>query len=308
MEQITFETFFNDVPLYSKKRFKIYEIKDDLYVKNKEELAHFILASGFGGNKIESLCNVCKKRYPFSYKFSSIFSDRDYIFFATDSNGGSKSYIEPYSGTRNFKFPDSFKKEELAERNVSYIKYIFECTGDNTSYTLFVRFEQENGVVSMMKIGQYPSNIDIQGIDFECYKKVLERYDAYSDYKRAYFSYLDSLYAGSFAYLRRAFEKMINFYCKGIELKDNHVETKIEACKEKISPDIYDLLKNLYSILSVSIHELDEDESKTFFDSLKAVIEMQLEFEKTNSEKEETNKRLHSKLSAIREGIELKKK
>lgn len=308
MERLTFEQFFNDVPLYCKKRFVIYEKKDDQYSKSDEGLTEFLNASGLLGNKIESLCNVCKKRYPFSYKIESLFSRLDTLYFALDSKNNLISYIEPYTNTKSFRFPKSFKAEEISERNVAYIKYLLECTGDGTSYSLFVRLEQDNGVVSMMKIGQFPSNIDIQGIDFDCYKKVLERFDAYSDYRRAYFSYLDSLYAGSFTYLRRVFEKMINFYCRGMALEDNHVETKIEACKEKISPDIYDLMKNLYSILSVSIHELDENESKEYFDSLKAVIETQLEFEKTNIEKEETNRRLHSKLSTIREGIKLKKK
>ncbi|MDD4111053.1 MAG: hypothetical protein PHS54_05880 [Clostridia bacterium] len=308
MEKLTFEQFFNDVPLYCKKRFIIYAKKDNQYSKNDEGLKEFLSTSGLLGNKIESLCNVCKKRYPFSYKIESLFSSRDTLYFALDSKNNLISYIEPYTNTKTFRFPNSFNADEISERNVAYLKYFLECTGDGTSYSLFVRLEQENGVVTMMKIGQFPSNVDIQGIDFDCYKKVLERFDTYSDYRRAYFSYLDSLYAGSFAYLRRVFEKMINLYCKEITLKDNHVETRIEACKDKISPEIYDLMKNLYSILSVSIHELDEDESKSYFESLKAVIEMQLEYEKTNIEKEETNKRLHSKLSAIREGIELKKK
>ena len=71
-----------------------------------------------------------------------------------------------------------------------------------------------------------------------------------------------------------------------IKLKDDHMDTKIDAVKDKFDPRIKGLLKNLYGILSKSIHELDEDQSKEYYIYLKTVIDMQLEYMNSEEEKE----------------------
>ena len=55
----------------------------------------------------------------------------------------------------------------------------------------------------------------------------------------------------------------------------------------------------MYSILSKSIHELDEEKSKNYYQYLKAVIDMQLEFEYTEDEKNNQSKQLNSILNKI---------
>ena len=98
---------------------------------------------------------------------------------------------------------------------------------------------------------------------------------------------------------------MLNRYLKEYNIKttDDHVETKIKSVKEYFDPRIKDMLKNLYGILSKSIHELDEDQSKTYYDYLKAVIEIQLEYEYTEAEKEKQTKELNSVLNKIANDI-----
>ena len=63
------------------------------------------------------------------------------------------------------------------------------------------------------------------------------------------------------------------------------------------------MLKNLYGILSKSIHELDENQSKNYYDYLKAVIDIQLEYEFTEAEKEKQTKELNSVLNKIASDI-----
>ena len=94
---------------------------------------------------------------------------------------------------------------------------------------------------------------------------------------------------------------MLNKYIKdnNVTLEDEHVDTKIKSVKEYFDPRIKDLLKNLYSILSKSIHELDEEKSKNYYQYLKAVIDMQLEFEYTEDEKNNQSKQLNSILNKI---------
>ena len=68
------------------------------------------------------------------------------------------------------------------------------------------------------------------------------------------------------------------------------MEMKIDAVKDKFDPRVQKLLKNLYGILSISIHELDEDESKEYYSYLKAVIDMQLEYIKSETDKDNQSK------------------
>ena len=67
-------------------------------------------------------------------------------------------------------------------------------------------------------------------------------------------------------------------------------------------------MKNLYEILSYSIHELDENESKDYYSYLKAIIDMQLEFEFTEEEKQEQSAELSSVISKIENELKNRKK
>lgn len=141
--------------------------------------------------------------------------------------------------------------------------------------------------------------LTVKGFDFDKYKNFLNKIDAYEDYKKADLSNADHFYVGAYAYLRRIFEKMIIYYLGDIELKDDHMDTKIDAVKDSFDPRVKKMLKNLYGILSISIHELDEEESKEYYTYLKAVIDMQLEYIKSEDEKDKQSKDLEGILSKI---------
>ena len=55
----------------------------------------------------------------------------------------------------------------------------------------------------------------------------------------------------------------------------------------------------MYDILSVSIHELSEEQSKEYYEYLKAIIDIQLEYIKTEADKDHQSKSLSSVLSKI---------
>ena len=59
---------FNDVPLYTKEEFKIFELKDDKYYINKEELQRFNIYIGFNKDRIVAQCHKCKMDFPFEVK------------------------------------------------------------------------------------------------------------------------------------------------------------------------------------------------------------------------------------------------
>ena len=141
--------------------------------------------------------------------------------------------------------------------------------------------------------------LSVKGFDFDKYKKQLKRYNAYEDYKNADLSMANNFHAGAYTYLRRVYEKQLNYYVEKdkLVLDDNRTETKIKAVKNNFDPRIHEHLGNLYSILSVGIHELDEEESRDYYEYLKAMIDMQLQYEKSKDEEDKQTNTYRTSLS-----------
>lgn len=83
---------------------------------------------------------------------------------------------------------------------------------------------------------------------------------------------------------------MTNKLLDGADLSDNRFETKIKKLREdkKLNPQVDNLAKPVYELLSKGIHELNNDECNELFQSLNLFIEMQLIYIKTEKEKEQT--------------------
>ena len=193
-----------------------------------------------------------------------------------------------------------YNKDMLLNNIIWYLEYHCKCTNkEEHRYLMTISIELKNGKFIVRKIGQNPSMITIKGFDFDKYKKILDKLNAYEDYKKADLSNAEQFYVGAYAYLRRIFEKVIYYYLGDKEIVDDHMDKKIEAVKEEFDPRVRKLLKNLYGILSISIHELDEEQSKEYYGYLKAVIDMQLEYMNTEEEKSKQSKELESVISKI---------
>lgn len=301
------ENVFNDNSLYTAKKFNLFTLKDNKYEYNEEIAKEMIEYLGINNDKIVTLCNKCNKEFPFNYvkRFFGFFSDinntTNYMGITNKSEDGMGGRIDIKTGNLYGDMPP-YRLNYLAEHKKWYVEYQFVCSNDSSHrYLMILSIEQNKETFTIKKVGQDPSMLDVHGFDFDKYKKQLEKLKAYDDYKKADLSNVDHFYVGAYAYLRRVFEKMINKYIKdnNVTLEDDHVETKIKAVKDYFDPRIKSLLKNLYSILSKSIHELDEEQSKNYYQYLKAVIDMQLEFEYTEEEKNNQSKQLNSILNRI---------
>ncbi len=303
---------FNNTSLYTKEVFKVFELGANGYNKVDSEYNRMINVLGFNNNKIVTLCNECNKEFPFEYtSYSCYFVDREptdvYELYITKSIG-TEPGARISTNTGRYIGRKVYEKDQFLDKRW-FITYYFNCTNDeNHKYIMHVTLELDNGCFILTKTGQFPSMLDVHGFDFDRYKKQLKKISAYEDYKKADLSNADHFYVGAYAYLRRIFEKMINRYINENALKpeDNRMETKIEITKAYFDPRIQNLLKNLYGILSVSIHELDEEESQDYYNYLKAVIDMQLEFEYTEQEKNNQSQELTDILSKIKSGIKTK--
>ena len=308
---------FNETSLYTKERFKVFELKENKYEYDKDEFFRFLFYIGVCQDKLITQCHKCTKQFPFYIKkklFEFINDTRlDKIYMQITSSSNSLGQlgigkIDLHNGELSGAQPP-YEKTCLLNDKIWYIEYFFTCANnDNHKYLMMISVELKNGEFIVRKIGQNPSMLTIKGFDFEKYRNFLEKINAYNDYKKADLSNADHFFVGAFAYLRRIFEKIVHYYLGETKLADERMETKIDAVKDKFDPRVQKLLKNLYGILSISIHELDEDESKEYYSYLKAVIDMQLEYIKSETDKDNQSKELSNVLSKITGFIRKKNK
>lgn len=296
---------FNKESLYSKKEFKLFVLNEDKYNYDESAAKEMFKYIGIENNKIVTLCNKCNKEFPFDIEkkllgfFDSLKQTTSYMSITRSKATGGR--IDIKNGCIWGEQPP-YPKKNLNEYGKWYIEYQLTCTNDsNHKYLMIISIEQRMDTFIVKKIGQDPSMLSVHGFDFEKYKEQLTKINAYDDYKKADLSNAEHFYVGAYAYLRRIFEKMLNNYIKenNVTLKDEHVDTKIKAVKDCFDSRIKDLLKNLYGILSKSIHELDEEQSKEYYQYLKSIIDIQLEFEFTENEKNKQSIKLNSILNKI---------
>lgn len=305
-----FNYLFNEISLYTKEKFSIFRLnKDDKCEVDNKQLRLFLEYVGANNEKIVTFCHKCKKEFPFivkkdlvRFKNYGMENERHMPFLKTQGNEYSAMLGFPSGTVTGIGQP--YDKDNFLDNQIWYIQYYLTCTNnEDHNYMMMVSIELKQREFIVRKIGQNPSMLTIKGFDFDKYKKQLVEINAYDDYKKADLSNADHFHVGAFAYLRRIFEKMIKQYLKNITLEDNHMDTKIKAVKDRFDPRIQEMLKNLYSVLSISIHELDEDTSKEYYEYLKAIIDMQLEYIKTENDKTKQTESLSSILNKIASGI-----
>lgn len=303
MEKKDINFLFNEVPLYTKETFEVLKLEDNIYFYQEQEFSYFLSYIGINQDKLVTYCHLCKKEFPFNiskrlFEFLYDFESEEENIQITELRNGNARLNLTTGMLWGMQPP--YEKDCVINNKIWYIEYFFTCAHDDThKYLLIISVELKDGKFIVRKIGQNPSMLTVKGFDFDKYKNILEKFNAYEDYKKADLSNAEHFHVGAYAYLRRIFEKMVNYFLNGIKLEDNHMETKINAVKDKFDPRINGLLKNLYGILSKGIHELDEDQSKEYYSYLKAIIDMQLEFMKTEEDKEKQTKENEKIISKI---------
>lgn len=157
--------------------------------------------------------------------------------------------------------------------------------------------EAQNVRYVFQKIGQFPSLADLHISKVKQYDKILER-EKIKEFTRAIGLAANGIGIGSYVYLRRIFEDLVEeAHQLGLQAAgwDEDIYTK-SRMSERIGmlehhlPKFLSDHKQIYGILSVGIHSLNEQECLDHFDTLKDGIEMILD--------EKIEKRLKEKKSA----------
>ena len=184
------------------------------------------------------------------------------------SKYNNKNYIEGYVGVVYFKL----RCVRTGEQAYTYIKVTKELNSSG------------NSLYKVEKIGQTPSIADIEIGQVKDYSTVLGK-EKIREFIRALGLVTHGVGIGSFVYLRRIFEFLIEEAHEKLKTSGDWDEQKYESARvnEKIEllkaelPEFLVENRKLYGILSKGIHSLTEEECLEYFDVVKAGIELILD-------------------------------
>jgi hypothetical protein len=187
----------------------------------------------------------------------------------------------------------------LAVLSDGFFRFEFECTkSENHKITLFV-YLQEN---EFGKVGQFPSLADTANDAAKLYSKVLDSEDR-KELSRAVGLAAHGVGIGSFVYMRRVFERLIERRRveSGLSIEDFarlRMSEKIDALKDHL-PIFLVEHKAVYGILSLGIHQLTEDQCLAFYQVLHESIITILEDDQRRKEDDDRRKSLSEAIKKI---------
>ena len=159
---------------------------------------------------------------------------------------------------------------------------ILTCVRTDELICIYVHYDVQTGI--FQKVGQFPSIADFHISKIKVYDKVLSK-ERLKEFTRAIGLAANGVGIGSFVYLRRIFESLIEeAHTKAKTSADWNDEAYLkERMAEKIEmlknylPEFLVENKTLYSILSVGIHNLNEQDCLAYFETVRVGIELILD-------------------------------
>lgn len=176
----------------------------------------------------------------------------------------------------------------------------FICSRDNC-YPLYYIFSISGKTAT--KIGQFPSLADLHTGGEKKYRKILGA--KHKEFIRAIRLSANGIGIGSFVYLRRVFEELIErAHIEAKKANDwdeekytkSRMDDKIQLLK-KYLPSFLVENRKIYKILSKGIHALSEEECLKYYSLIKAGIELMLDEIIEKQDKEE-------KIAMVQPGID----
>ncbi|KKU39174.1 MAG: hypothetical protein UX55_C0043G0011 [Candidatus Azambacteria bacterium GW2011_GWE2_46_45] len=268
------------------------EVQSDPYLESPKAfhlempLYHvFDLAIGVDAEKVYKLLS-----YSGTIDAYCIWCDKESVFDTQEHVYSSTAYWE-------------WKKETGFRRNM------YRCSR-NSNHEYFIYYLKTKD--SLLKIGQWPSVADFQIPQAEKYRKIIGE-EEYKEFTRGIGLSAHGVGIGSFVYLRRVFENLIEEAHASVQgankgfLNEDYLrarmDDKIQMVKDYL-PDFLVENRSLYAILSKGIHDLSENECLQYFETVKIGIEQILDEKIIKKEKadkalkaREAIQKAHSKLT-----------
>lgn len=186
--------------------------------------------------------------------------------------------------------PGKFSLTITCSRTVShYYDFVFLLTSDGR----------------LRKIGQWPALADIAEYEIRKYRPLLTG-GRYGELARAIGLASHGVGIGAFVYLRRIFESLIAEHRVQFEADQGEIEgfdglrmdEKINALSG-VLPDFLVTHRETYGILSLGLHQLDDDTCLLYFDAVKDAIVLILEQDLQAKKDREREKKLSQSLKSI---------
>lgn len=163
----------------------------------------------------------------------------------------------------------------------TYLKLIGKCAANESHTAVFIFYITHDEVI---KIGQHPSYADLARPVLKKYRKAIPK-DKFAEFNRAIGLASSEIGIGSFVYLRRIFEYILesahleaksSLEWNESDYQGKKVHQKI-TCLRGYLPEFLVNNWTVYSILSKGIHELTEEECITYFPIVRTAIELILD-------------------------------
>ena len=277
---MTVGEFLFDLPLYHKVP------RDD-----SEDIINFLMTGGLGKREVDGYNPIEQCESTFAMFCSA---------YNTVQNPLGRGHLEvSYVSGKSEKF-DTFEVILKCKRYGTFLHYLVHAEYDNEDY-------EHSHIMSISKVGQYPSVADFHIGQVRKYNKVLPQ-DKMREFTKAIGLAANGVGIGSFVYLRRIFEHLV-FEALEVALskdeqfdRDTFTTAKMNEKIKMLSGYLPDFLvenHTIYGILSKGIHELSEEVCNEHFSIIRESIEMILDEKLDAYQKEQKKKSIRQALSRI---------
>lgn len=189
----------------------------------------------------------------------------------------------------------------------------FSLKCERTNSLLFFNCFYDSKSKTFQKTGQYPSIADLHISKVKDYAKVLGK-EKLKEFTRAIGLAANGVGIGSFVYLRRIFEDLIEEAHLLAKTENDWDEEEYGKSRmaEKIGllhshlPEFLVENKTLYGILSKGIHSLEENECLAYFETVKAGIELILDEKVEIEQKKAKLEAAKAKISQLQQSLSAK--
>lgn len=277
---MTVGEFLFDLPLYHK-----------VPRNDSEDIINFLMIGGLGKREVDGYNPIEQCESTFAMFCSA---------YNTVQNPLGLGHLEvSYVSGKCEKF-DTFEVILKCKRYGTFLHYLVHAEYDNEDY-------EHSHIMSISKVGQYPSVADFHIGQVHKYDKVLPK-DKMREFTKAIGLAANGVGIGSFVYLRRIFEHLV-FEALEVALskdeqfdRDTFTTAKMNEKIKMLSGYLPDFLvenHTIYGILSKGIHELSEEVCNEHFSILRESIEMILDEKLDAHQKEQKKKSIRQALSKI---------
>ena len=204
------------------------------------------------------------------------------------SGGGSRETAKSLSRVLSeyrawFPYWGESREFESKDYSVAFRRWenVFHCTRCSATDLVFY-VEVKNGV--LRKVGQVPPLIDLHLPELQKYRPALAP-EKYAELVRGVGLATHGVGIGAFVYLRRVFEDLVEGAHAAASQddgwdEDEYVRSRMDEKIRLLSGRLPDFLvenRKLYSILSLGVHELSEEDCLQHFPVVRAGIELILD-------------------------------